>query len=174
MSVENAHTETATTQAIPSPDQPQSSGAVAAVTTDSGLMQGLRWTVVVLAVLAALLGLYWSAREVARHETGAALRRGIGVVDLEQALSLQRARYLRIVTDEQASEKDKADATAFIKSSSERINQALAQVAQECDCILLIRPAVLQHQSAGLVDHTRRLLDFVSEESVKALEPVEK
>lgn len=129
---------------------------------EDGLTRWLRRGVIALVWLALALGAFTLAKEVARHEAANAVRHAIAVVDLEQALALQRASYLKIMTDDQASEQDKSDATAFIKSSADRINQALAQIAQECDCILLIRPAVLQYQSAGLADHTQRLLDLVS------------
>lgn len=158
------HPSTATTAPLPQPVD-----VITPVVTEPRLTSWLHWVVAVLAGVAVLLSLYWSVREVARLETDAALRRSIAVVDVEQALALQRASYLKILAAEQASEQDTADATAFIKSSAERINQALTQVSQECGCILLIRPAVLHHQSAGLADHTLRLLDLVSAETAKSL-----
>lgn len=137
-------------------------------TANTSLTRGLRWGVVCLAGLAVLLGFYWSTRELVRHEMKSSMNRAIAVVDLEQALALQRASYLKIMADEKASEDDKAAATTFIKSSADRINHALAQIAQECDCILLIRPAVLQYRNAGLADHTPRLLDLVSVQVARA------
>lgn len=121
----------------------------------------LNRTVVALGALAVLLALFWGARELIRHETKLAVRNSIGVVDVEQAVAEQRADYLRIMGRADASDRVKEEATAFVKASTQRINAALGVVSDECGCVLLIKPAVLQHQKLGLIDHTPRLMDLL-------------
>jgi hypothetical protein len=121
------------------------------------------WLLVICALgtAVALLALFWGVREVARIEAASAVQRTIGVVDIESALASQRAKYLEIIGRPEASDQDKAAATDFVKASAERINGALATLADECECVLLIRPAVLQHQKIGLIDYTQRLLEVL-------------
>lgn len=129
----------------------------------------LMWSVVALAVVVCMLGMFWTAREIARHEAATAVRNTVGVVDVEQALAAQRLAYLKIVARPDATEQERNQATEFIKASAQQVNEALTKLAQECTCVLLIKPAVLQYQEAGLVDHTPRLMELLPTESNPAL-----
>lgn len=129
--------------------------------TEARYTPWLRYLVVALAAVVALMTMYWGAREVARQEASAAVRHSIGVVDIEQALAKQRALYLQLMSRATASDEEKVRATEFVKASTQRINTALATMADECGCVLLIKPAVLQHEKVGLVDYTSRLLEIV-------------
>lgn len=122
----------------------------------------LKWAVAALGAAVIVLAMVWGTRAVARHEAAHAVRSSIGVVDIEQAVSAERADYLRLMGRENATEQEKAAATEFVKTSTRRINTALADIAEECGCVLLIRPAVLQHQKIGLVDHTPRLMELLA------------
>lgn len=129
--------------------------------TEARYTPWLRYLVAALAAVVALMAMYVGAREVARQEAAEAVRRSIGVVDIEQALAKQRARYLQIMSRPTTSDEEKVRATEFVKASTHRINTALGTMADECGCVLLIKPAVLQHEKVGLVDYTSRLLELV-------------
>lgn len=163
------------TNAAEAPETSPPTGAAApqGLSAEAGMEPGtvstvLRWAVIGLAALLVILGLLWAAQTIARHEASATLRNSVGVVDIDQALAAHRANYLEMVSKESATDEQREQATAYVKASTELINGALTIIAQECGCVLLIKPAVLQHQQVGLVDYTARLLELTKANSSKA------
>jgi hypothetical protein len=148
-------TTAAQAQVVPAPQQPEGGPSIAVNTI-------LRSLAGALAIVLVLLALLWAVQQIARHEASLVVKSRVGVVDIDQALSTYRTAYLELLAKDTASQDQREKAAAFIKTSTDYIDQAVAQIARECECVLLIRPAVLQSQQAGLIDYTDRLLELTS------------
>jgi hypothetical protein len=157
----------ATPEGAGAPADDEKSQADEGVILPSSFGAVLRWLLMGLGVVLLALGLLWGTQTVARHEANATLRKSIGVVDIDQALAAHRNNYLEMINKESATDQQREQATAYVKASTELINEGLAIIADECGCVLLIKPAVLQHQQVGLVDYTARLLELTKDNSGK-------
>jgi hypothetical protein len=137
------------------------------ITSQTTFSNALRWTAIGLAGVLLILSLLWATQTIARHEANATLRNSVGVVDIDQALAAHRANYLEMISKESVTDEQREQAASYVKASTELINEALGIIAHECSCVLLIKPAVLQHQQVGLVDHTARLLELTKSNVTK-------
>lgn len=134
----------------------------ASVTTQGGNSNVLMLFVYALAFIVFVMMGFWAMQQIARLEASIAVKGRIGVIDVEQALSQSRTTYLDLLSKDSPTDEQRQKAAELINASTKQIDQAVAQITQECQCVLLLRPAVLQAQHSGLVDYTDRLLELVA------------
>ena len=144
---------------VQSTDTPTPASTVA---TQRGSSNVLMLFVYALAFIVFVMLNLWAMQQIARLEAGIAVKGRMGVIDVEQALSQSRTAYLEVLSKDSPTDEQRQKAAEVINASTKQIDQAVAQITQECQCVLLLRPAVLQAQHSGLVDYTDRLLELVA------------
>lgn len=128
----------------------------------------MKRTVVALIGLAVLLLSVLGIGAWVSYQTKATLKQTLAVVDIEEAVDMRRIEYLKIVRDPNATPEQLEAANVYIKDSAALINGVLKEIATECQCLLLLRPALLQHEQAGVRDLTPELLQRVALKSEAA------
>jgi hypothetical protein len=132
--------------------------------------QILRKVLMALATISTLLLIALATNYMIKNLVHHHIRQSIAVVDIEQAIDLRRTGYLQIIRNPAATQEQLDAANAYIKQSSSIINAALADMASQCACLLMVKPAVLSHQEAGVRDLTADLLERLSSEKFSAQE----
>lgn len=66
----------------------------------------------------------------------------IGTVDILSSMETQKQRFMTVITDPNASPERKQAALVEGQRFAERINTALAQIAKECNCTLVVKQAI--------------------------------
>lgn len=132
------------------------------------VIQSDRWMtkiIVGLVSIAVLLLIVLAVGSFVSYQTKVTLKQSLAVVDIEEAVDLRRMQYLKIVRDPNATPEQLEAANVYIKDSAALINRVLGDMAAECQCLLLLRPALLQHEQSGVRDLTADLVQRVASQS---------
>ena len=81
----------------------------------------------------------------------------MGVVDLGSVLKVKEDQFTALVSKAGATDADRAAALELVKAFAPKIEAAVASTREACQCILLIKAAVVSSSEKQLVDYTPML-----------------
>ena len=107
--------------------------------------------------LNALLTVFLVATGLAAYHRGVRLpAERIGMIDVAQVYRLKEKAFTEMVTKAQASDADKDKAIELAQAFALALPEALDELAQECNCLVLVRSAVAA-PTPGMIDLTPAL-----------------
>lgn len=85
-----------------------------------------------------------------------------GMVDVASLLEINELIFTEKISKPGASEADKEQALEQVKHAAPKIEQAVLEIQQECNCLLLTKPAVVGDTAIDYTPRIRKALGFDS------------